>query len=89
MLLTTLEICNTLTYQNATSCDLKDRYSLSQRTLLRHIKEARHLGAKIESEKIDGVYYWTLHNADAIQPNLQTWRALEKGRSLTDQPRLF
>ena len=82
-LLTTLEIISALSGADATAAQLQTQFNLSIATLKRHIAEARHLGAKIESVKLGKVSTYTLRNSQEVTARLDRWLELERSRDLT------
>lgn len=81
--LTTLEIIEALSSADATAAQLQTQFDLSIATLKRHIAEARHLGAKIESVKLGKVSTYTLRNGQEVTARLDRWLELERSRDLT------
>lgn len=81
--LTTLEIIEALSRADATAAQLQTQFDLSIATLKRHIAEARHLGAKIESVKLGKVSTYTLRNGQEVTGRLDRWLELERSRDLT------
>jgi len=82
-LLTTLEIVAALARRPSTADELESFFSLSTATLKRHLAEARHLGADIQSVKLSKVSTYHLRNADQVAKRLSTWIELERSRYLT------
>ncbi len=82
-LLTTLYIARDC-LSNTTTETLCERYELSQRQLMRHIDEARQLGAKIRSARANGRHYWVCDNWMEIEQTgrLARWLTLEEQRCL-------
>lgn len=82
-LLTTLYITRDC-LTNSTTETLCERYGISQRQLLRHIDEARQLGAKIRSSRANGRHYWICDNWQEIEQTgrLARWLTLEEQRCL-------
>ena len=62
---------------------LTNGYAISIPTLRRYISEARNMGAKIESRKIDGRSYYIIENWSAVQNIVERWIQLETDRSFT------
>jgi len=78
-LLDTLTLVDTLRSADATAADLAAQLDVSPATLKRHISEARHLGAVIESVRGSGGWRYVLRNADQLR-NLDVWLKLERAR---------
>lgn len=81
-LLTTLEIISALAHKGATAADLQAQFGLSIATLKRHLAEARHLGASIESVKLGNVSTYLLKNRKEVSERLEKWLELERSRDL-------
>ncbi len=81
--LTTLEIISALSDADATAAQMQTQFDLSIATLKRHIAEARHLGAKIESVKLGKISTYTLQNSQEVTARLDRWLELERSRDLT------
>lgn len=81
-LLTTLEIISILSHRPSTAAELQSFYPISIATLKRHLAEARHLGADIESVKSGKTSTYHLRNADQVSKRLQRWIELERSRDL-------
>lgn len=62
---------------------LTNGYAISIATLKRYISEARQLGAKIESRKINGKSYYVIENWSSVQNIVERWIQLETDRSFT------
>lgn len=82
-LLTTLYIARDC-LSNTTTETLCERYGLSQRQLMRHIDEARQLGAQIRTARANGRHYWVCDNWMDIEQSgrLARWLTLEEQRCL-------
>jgi predicted DNA-binding transcriptional regulator YafY len=83
-LLTTLEIISALSRTDSTAAELQSQFDLSVATLKRHLAEARHLGAKIESVKLGNVSTYTLRNGPEVSTRLDRWLELERSRDLIE-----
>jgi predicted transcriptional regulator len=81
-LLTTLEIISSLSHKGATAADLQAQFGLSIATLKRHLAEARHLGAIIQSVKLGNVSTYQLENQKEVSSRLEKWLELERSRDL-------
>ena len=62
--------------------DLCRTLDVSVATLKRHIAEAQHLGAAIESVKLGRSWLYHCPNYDQCAPRLLRWIELERARSL-------
>nr|CDL66798.1 unnamed protein product [uncultured bacterium] len=82
-LLTTLEIIDTLSRKGASAAELQAQFGLSIATLKRHLAEARHLGAQIESIKLGKTSTYMLTNRQEVSVRLERWLELERSRDLT------
>ncbi len=67
-----------------TSEELCAHFRISDRTLKRHIAEARQLGADIKACRVDGRWIWECQNSDELKKGgkLDRWIELEESRSL-------
>jgi DNA-binding transcriptional ArsR family regulator len=81
-LLEILEIADMLANKNASVTDIQAKFDLSLPTIRRHIAEARHLGADIESIRQGSGWVYTLKNGPQIDVKLKRWLELERNRSL-------
>lgn len=79
-LLDTLTIIDTLRSGDATAADLASLLDVSPATLKRHISEARHLGAVIESVRGAGGWRYVLRNSAKLR-HLDSWLRLERARN--------
>lgn len=80
-LLDTLTIVDTLRAGDATAADLAALLDVSPATLKRHIAEARHLGAVIESVRGAGGWRYVLRNSAKLR-HLDAWLRLERTRGV-------
>lgn len=64
------------------TAELMDRYDVSERTVKRHIREARHMGAELVAERHADGYRWRCTNWPAIERNTTRWIELEERRDL-------
>lgn len=82
-LLTTLYVVRDC-LSHSTTETLCERYGISQRQLLRHIKEGRQLGAQLRSSRANGRHYWVCDNWQEIEQTgrLARWLTLEEQRAL-------
>ena len=62
---------------------LQQTQGISAATLKRYIKDARLLGAEIESYRSGQTWAYRLINLDQITARLDTWIELEQKRDLT------
>lgn len=69
-------------YLPCSSADLEKHFSISSATLKRCIREARLLGAGIESVRSGKGWMYRLTNRSEIESLLKTWVHLEKVRDL-------
>lgn len=79
-LLDTLTLIETLRAGDATAADLAALLNVSSATFKRHLSEARHLGAVIESVRGAGGWRYVLRNADKLR-HLDAWLRLERARN--------
>ena len=88
-MLTTLKIIHALGDTDGFACDytsgaLCEEFGVSLATLKRHIAEARHLGAAIESYREGGASYYRLKNWTACKERVNTWiNLMEKDNVLS------
>jgi biotin operon repressor len=81
-LLTTLQIMKALDGNPTSADDLCIAHGVSLATLKRHIAEARHLGAVIESRRKGKGWNYVFVNADACRRLMTIWLAREVERSV-------
>lgn len=89
----TLNLVEVLIQVPKTTPQLMARTGLSHRTIRRRMAEARQLGVELQARQMEtnehgrltGPYYWTVTNAQDIEPQLSQWLALERARSLRGQ----
>jgi len=79
-LLDTLTLVDTLRSGDATAADLAALLEVSPATFKRHLAEARHLGAVIESVRGVGGWRYVLRNASKLR-HLDAWLRLERARN--------
>ena len=84
-LLTTLRIVRDIAEHAYSTAELCEKHGASDRQMKRYIAEARHLGANLQSTRVEGRYVWSCPNY-ADLTNLKKWIDLEERRSLIGSP---
>ena len=80
-LLEILEIVSMLAEKNASVSEIQEKFQISLPTIRRHIAEARHFGADIESIRQGAGWVYKLKNWPACQKIVTKWIELERARS--------
>ena len=80
-LLEILEIVEMLGEKNASVAEIQTKFDISFPTIRRHIAEARHFGADIESIRQGAGWVFKLKNWPACQKIVTRWIELERNRS--------
>lgn len=80
-LLEILEIVEMLAEKNASVAEIQTKFDISFPTIRRHIAEARHFGADIESIRQGAGWVYKLKNWPACQKIVTKWLELERNRS--------
>ena len=80
-LLEILEIVEMLGEKNASVLEIQAKFDISFPTIRRHIAEARHFGADIESIRQGAGWVYKLKNWPACQKTVMRWIELERNRS--------
>lgn len=87
--LTTLQIVRDIATRPQSTAELCERHAASDRQMKRYIAEAKHLGADLQSKRVDGRYIWSCENYPDLK-NLHIWIQIQESQSLIDtQPPLF
>lgn len=81
-LVTTLRIIDVMISGPTTAGQLQERFTLTRPTLMRHIAEARLLGAKIEATQAKRQWSYELRNADEVRVRTRRWLELEETRDV-------
>jgi predicted DNA-binding transcriptional regulator YafY len=76
-----LEIVEMLGEKNTSVSEIQEKFDISFPTIRRHIAEARHLGADIESIRQGAGWVYKLKNWPACQKIVTRWIELERNRS--------
>lgn len=80
-LLEILEIVEMLGEKNASVSEIQAKFDISFPTIRRHIAEARHFGADIESIRQGPGWVYKLKNWPACEKIVTRWIELERNRS--------
>lgn len=83
-LLEILEIVEMLAEKNASVAEIQAKFDISFPTIRRHIAEARHFGADIESIRQGAGWVYTLKNWPACKKIVMRWIELERNRSFVE-----
>lgn len=83
-LLKTLQIIRALGAGRLTSAELQEGMGMSRATLNRHLAEARHLGAQIQSVQGNRVWCYELTNWQECRKIVTRWIELEEARTVLE-----